>query len=98
MTYYNKSVASNTNVRTHVRESRNSLLDLLISLPVALWQFLCALGTRRIVKGISLTVCIFAFFGIVGGIEAGLLSFGLGAVLTVPLVAIEIFCLMHKPH
>ncbi|MBE6697813.1 MAG: hypothetical protein E7581_04750 [Ruminococcaceae bacterium] len=92
MTYYNKSAATNANVS--VRESESvSLLSLLLSLPAALWQFLCSLGVKRVFKGASLTFCIFAFFGIVGGIETGLITFGLGAVLTVALVVIEIFCL-----
>ncbi|MBQ7380035.1 MAG: hypothetical protein IJW70_10220 [Clostridia bacterium] len=92
MTYYNNSTMTHTN--TDVRTDRSeSLLSVLLSLPVALWQFLCALGTKRVIKGVSLTFCIFAFFGIVGGIEAGLITFGFGAVLTVLLIAIEILCL-----
>lgn len=94
MTYYNQSKVSNASVTARSSVGQKPLLELLISLPVALWQFLCALGTRRVVKGISLTGCIFAFFGIVGGIEAGLITFGLGAVLTVPLVIIEVLCLL----
>ena len=92
MTYYNKPATTNANVG--VREgSGESLLSVLLSLPVALWQFLCALGAKRVFKGTSLTFCIFAFFGIVGGIEAGLVSFGFGAIVTVLLVVIEIICL-----
>ena len=92
MTYYNRTEATNVNVGNQGVQNE-SLLSVLLSLPVALWQFLCALGVKRAVKGISLTVCIFAFFGIVGGIEAELISFGLGAILTLVLTGIEIFCL-----
>ncbi|MBR2445533.1 MAG: hypothetical protein IKB28_02580 [Clostridia bacterium] len=92
MTYYNRSATTNANVG--VREGKGeSLLSVLFSLPVALWQFLCALGAKRVFKGTSLTFCIFAFFGVVGGIEAGVVSFGFGAVVTVLLVIIEILCL-----
>ncbi len=92
MTYYNRSATTNANVG--VREGKGeSLLSVLLSLPVALWQFLCALGAKRVFKGTSLTFCIFAFFGVVGGIEAGIVSFGFGAVITVLLVIIEILCL-----
>lgn len=92
MTYYNRSATTNANVS--VREGKGeSLLSVLLSLPVALWRFLCALGAKRVFKGTSLTFCIFAFFGIVGGIEAGLVSFGFGAIVTVLLVIIEIICL-----
>ena len=92
MTYYNRSATTNANVG--VREGKGeSLLSVLLSLPVALWQFLCALGAKRVFKGTSLTFCIFAFFGVVGGIEAGIVSFGFGAVITVLLVLIEILCL-----
>ena len=68
MTNYNRIATTNTNVGSRTAENE-SLLSVLLSLPAALWQFLCALGTRRVVKGLSLTICIFAFFGIVGGIE-----------------------------
>lgn len=92
MTYYNRSATTNANAG--VREGKGeSLLSVLLSLPVALWQFLCALGAKRVFKGTSLTFCIFAFFGVVGGIEAGIVSFGFGAVITVLLVIIEILCL-----
>ena len=92
MTYYNRSATTNANAG--VREGKGeSLLSVLLSLPVALWQFLCALGAKRVFKGTSLTFCIFAFFGVVGGIVAGIVSFGFGAVITVLLVIIEILCL-----
>lgn len=92
MTYYNRTEAANVNVGN--RNAQNeSLLSVLLSLPATLWQFICTLGVKRAVKGVSLTVCVFAFFGIVGGIEAGLISFGLGAILTLALTGIEIFCL-----
>ena len=92
MTYYNRTEAANINVGNRSAQSE-SLLSVLLSLPAALWQFICSLGFKRAIKGVSLTVCVFAFFGIVGGIEAGLINFGLGAILTLALTAIEIFCL-----
>ena len=92
MTYYNRTEAANVNVGNRSAQSE-SLLSVLLSLPAALWQFICALGIKRAVKGISLTACIFAFFGIIGGIEAGMISFGLGALLTFALTGIEILCL-----
>lgn len=95
MTNYNRIATTNTTVGTHTRENE-SLLAVLLSLPAALWQFLCALGLGKVVKGISLTGCIFAFFGIVGGIEAGVLSFGAGAILALTIAGIEILCLKQK--
>ncbi len=95
MTYYNRTATTNANVGARTSEGE-SLLSVLLSLPVALWQFLCALGLGKVVKGVSLTGCIFAFFGIVGGIEAGMLSFGMGAVLAVLIACIEILCLKQK--
>ncbi len=97
MTNYNRTATTQSGVQ-HSRAASGSLVELLCSLPLALWQFLCALGTRRVVEGLSLTICIFAFFGIVGGIESGLISFGLGALMTLPLVAIEIICLLPKKN
>lgn len=90
MTNYNRTAVTNVNVREGQGES---LVSVLLSLPVALWQFLCVLGIKKVFKGTTLAFCIFAFFGIVGGIEAGLITFGLGAILTVLLVVIEILCL-----
>ena len=95
MTNYNRIATTNTNVGSRTAENE-SLLSVLLSLPAALWQFLCALGLGKVVKGVSLTGCIFAFFGIVGGIEAGLLSFGVGAVLALLIAGIEILCLKQK--
>ncbi len=95
MTNYNRIATTNTNVGTRTSENE-SLLSVLLSLPAALWQFICALGLGKVVKGVSLTGCVFAFFGIIGGIEAGLLSFGMGAVLAVLIAGIEILCLKQK--
>ncbi len=95
MTNYSKIATKNTSVGSRAAENE-SLLSVLLSLPAALWQFVCALGLGKLIKGVSLTGCIFAFFGIVGGIEAGLLSFGMGTVLAVLIAAIEILCLKQK--
>ena len=95
MTNYNRIATTNENVGSRTAE-KESLLSVLLSLPAALWQFICALGLGKVVKGVSLTGCIFAFFGIVGGIEAGLLSFGMGTLLAVLIAGIEILCLKQK--
>ena len=95
MTNYNRIATTNENVGSRTAE-KESLLSVLLSLPAALWQCICALGLGKVVKGVSLTGCIFAFFGIVGGIEAGLLSFGMGTLLAVLIAGIEILCLKQK--
>lgn len=95
MTNYNRIATTNETVGSRTAENE-SLLSVLLSLPAALWQFICALGLGKLVKGISLTLCIFAFFGIVGGIEAGLISFGFGVVLALVIAGIEILCLKQK--
>lgn len=95
MTNYNRITATNTNVGSRTA-NEESLVSVLLSIPAALWQFVCALGLGKLVKGVSLTGCIFAFFGIVGSIEAGLISFGLGAVITLLLACMEILCLKQK--
>ena len=95
MTNYNRIATTNTNLGARTNENE-SLLSVLLSLPAALWQFICALGLGKVVKGVSLTGCIFAFFGIIGGIEAGFLSFGVGAILALAIAGIEILCLKQK--
>ncbi|MBQ1233073.1 MAG: hypothetical protein IIW17_06710 [Clostridia bacterium] len=95
MTNYNRIATTNTNVGSRTAENE-SLISVLLSLPAALWQFICALGLGKVVKGVSLTACIFVFFGIVGGIEAGVISFGLGIVLVALIACIEILCLKQK--
>ena len=95
MTNYNRIATTNENVGSRTAENE-SLISVLLTLPAALWQFICALGLGKLVKGVSLVGCIFAFFGIVGGIEAGLISFGLGIPLALVIACIEILCLKQK--
>ena len=48
---------------------------------------------RRCLRGIAVTVCLLCFIGLIGGIEQGLISVGMGIVLGLLLLFIEILCL-----
>lgn len=48
---------------------------------------------RRMVRYAGVAICFFCFLGLVGGIEQGLISAGLGAVGGLLLIFVEIYCL-----
>ena len=55
---------------------------------------LCARpAMRRIIRYAGVAICFFCFLGLVGGIEQGLISVGLGVVAGLLLIFVEIFCL-----
>ncbi len=55
---------------------------------------LCARPTmRRIVRYAGVAICFFCFLGLVGGIEQGLISVGLGLISGLLLIFVEIYCL-----
>jgi hypothetical protein len=55
----------------------------LISIPVV----------RRAGRYVGVALCFFCFLGLVGGIEQGLISAGLGVVVGLLLIFVEILCL-----
>ena len=48
---------------------------------------------RRVIRYAGVAICFFCFLGLVGGIEQGLISAGLGVVAGLLLIFVEIFCL-----
>ncbi|MBQ7339003.1 MAG: hypothetical protein IJW40_11210 [Clostridia bacterium] len=55
---------------------------------------LCAKpAVRRVIRYAGVALCFFCFLGLVGGIEQGLISAGLGVVAGLLLIFVEIFCL-----
>ena len=48
---------------------------------------------RRTIRYAGVAVCFIFFLGLVGGIEQGLISVGLGLVCGLLLIFVEIFCL-----
>ncbi len=61
---------------------------------LALILQLCAKpAVRRVLRYVGVALCFFCFLGLVGGIEQGLISAGLGVVAGLLLIFIEIFCL-----
>ena len=48
---------------------------------------------RRVIRYAGVAVCFFCFLGLVGGIEQGLISAGLGIAGGLLLIFVEIFCL-----
>ena len=50
-------------------------------------------AVRRVLRYAGVALCFFCFLGLVGGIEQGLISAGLGVVSGLLLIFVEIFCL-----
>ena len=50
-------------------------------------------AVRRVLRYVGVALCFFCFLGLVGGIEQGMISAGLGVVSGLLLIFVEIFCL-----
>lgn len=68
-------------------------LECLYAILGALAGWMCCPQTRKIFRGVVVTVCFFGFVGLCGGIECGAIAAPLGVVMALMLVFIEILCL-----
>ena len=73
-----------------VAKQNFSRLARLFALLAALFS---GISFRRAVRIITVTVCFFAFLGVIGGVEAGVLSLGIGILICAFLLFLEILCL-----
>ena len=48
---------------------------------------------RRCLRGVIITISLICFIGLIGGIDSGLISVGMGIVLGLLLLFVEILCL-----
>ena len=75
----------------------DAFIDRLFSVLALILASLLKLFTRpalrRVLRYAGVAICFFCFLGLVGGIEQGLISAGLGAVGGLLLIFVEIYCL-----
>ncbi len=65
----------------------------------ALGDLLCRLGSARvlnIIKVILTLACFVGFIGVMGGVESGSISLGLGVVISAFMIFVEILCFAPK--
>ena len=66
----------------------------LLALVLGTLMRLCAKPVmRRVMRYAGVAICFVCFLGLVGGIEQGLISVGLGVVAGLLLIFVEILCL-----
>ncbi len=65
----------------------------------ALSELICHLGSARvlnIIKVILTLACFVGFIGVMGGVENGSISLGLGVVISAFMIFVEILCFAPK--
>ena len=70
--------------------------ESLISLLSALITCLTSAKTRSIAKAVSVALSLVGFVGIIGAMEHGTLSIGMGLLIGVGLLGIEYLCLRKR--
>ena len=69
-----------------------ALFELMLSYIDRAIEFFSAKKTRTVIKAIVTVVCLIAFIGIIGSVEAETLSLGTGIVASIALFTVEILC------
>ena len=69
------------------------LLDGILSKLLLVLRILTCTAARRIAKATAVAVTLVSFIGVIGAMEAGSLSLGLGLAIGAILLAIEYLCL-----
>ena len=83
------------NVGARPNKMRKAADALLAALSLIL-TFLTATRTRAIARAVCFGVCLVGFVGIIGAMETGAISLGLGLVLGAALLGIEVLCLRRQ--
>lgn len=92
--YYDKNDRFNSNSRifeayfTEVK-SKPSILEKISEFLVAIFLALTSARAHRIMKAVVTVACFIGVVGVIGAIERGSLSFGLGLMISFALIAIE---------
>ncbi len=74
---------------------RKAVDSMLAALSLIL-AFLTAERTRVIARAVGFGFCLVGFVGIIGAMETGAISLGLGLLLGAALVGIELLCLRRQ--
>ena len=95
--YYNdfssRTVASAAPRRRRERVSASALIDRLLTFMDALLAAMSRARVAVIIRVVVTTLCFFGFIGVVGGLEAGNLSWPAGFAIVAVLAVVEGICL-----
>ena len=80
-------------VAHRARIASRSFVGRIAALFAALFSLIGATNGRRVVRVVTIAVCFFAFLGVIGSVEAGVLSIGFGILISAFLLFLEILCL-----
>ena len=83
------------NVGAKPSKMRKAADAMLAALSFVL-AFLTATRTRVVARALGFGICLVGFVGIIGAMETGALSLGLGLVLGALLLGIEVLCLRRQ--
>ncbi len=67
--------------------------ERLLAILSAIRSFLTGVRVKRLVRPTLLSLCLFAFVGIIGAMERGTLGLGLGLLIGLCLIGLEYLCL-----
>ncbi len=79
-----------------VETENDNIADSFVEMLMALIAFLASDGFRTALRVVSTVVCFVGIVGIIGSVEAGILTVGYGVILSMLLVIIEIVCFIPK--
>ena len=82
-------------VGTRASKMRKAADALLAALSLIL-TFLTAARTRVVARATGFGLCLVGFVGVIGAMEAGSISLGLGLILGAALLGIELLCLRRQ--
>lgn len=71
----------------------DQILVLLAALPSVFVRLFRKPAARRVMRYVGVAACFFCFLGLLGGIEQGLITAGVGVVVGLLLIFFEIYCL-----
>lgn len=70
--------------------------DALLAALSCILTFLTAARTRTLARAFGFGLCLVGFVGLIGAMEVGSVSLGLGLVLGAALLGIELLCLRRQ--
>ena len=96
--YYNinESRKSNCSYIGRCESEQDSVVDSIIAMVCAIVALIRSDAFISVSRVVSTVACFVGFVGIIGGIEAGMLTVGHGIILAMFLVAIEVACFIPK--
>lgn len=76
-----------------IRSAASSVFGILAKCFLLLISLFAKTSGKRVLRVTVIAGCFFAFLGVIGGVEMGILSLGVGIILSAFLLFFEILCL-----